>query len=278
MLSSITHYIDFLEREHGLQISLHGKGLERYLDTLVRYNTHECAYCMYVKSSDECWKRCKESQKRAETAAQKGGFFGSCYAGVGEFVFPVYAGEKVVGMISVGGYQGAPEKRSYFAVKYGFYEEKLTHLAKTSLKTEIPPIQRIETMIAPLGAMLTLLLERDIRQTEADPYGKVLSILHTEYSKHLTVESIAEQCHYSRAFLSRLFKEKSGVTIHQYLNDLRMEKAKKLLLGSRMKIEDIAAAVGFSDANYFIACFSKFYGTPPGLFRKMHNDKNKTSR
>ena len=60
MLTAITDYIDFLEREHGLQISLHGKGLEPYLDTFVRYNAHECAYCMYVKSSDECWKRCRE--------------------------------------------------------------------------------------------------------------------------------------------------------------------------------------------------------------------------
>ena len=65
MLTAITDYLDFLEREYGLQISLHGEALDAYLDAFVRYNAHECAYCMYVKSSDECWCRCRESQKRA---------------------------------------------------------------------------------------------------------------------------------------------------------------------------------------------------------------------
>jgi len=266
MLTAITNYIDFLEREYGLQISLHGKGFEGYLDTLVQYNAHECAYCMYVKSSDECWNRCKESQKRAEKTAVTGAFFGICYAGVGEFVFPVYAWEKVVGIISVGGYWGSPEKRAQFAAKYGFYEEKLEKLGKISLKFEIPSMKWIKTVVEPLGAMLTVLLEHNERV--ADVYGKVLSILHTEYAKRLTIGEIAEQCHYSKAFISRRFKEKSGVTVNQYLNNLRMEKARKLLLNSKMKIEDVAAAVGFSDANYFIAFSSKFYGAPPGQFRK----------
>lgn len=272
MLTSIIDYIDFLEREYGLQISLHGKGLEPYLDTLVRYNAHECAYCMYVKSSDECWKRCRESQQRAEKAAGNGAFFGSCYAGVGEFVFPVYKREKVVGIISVGSYQGSLEKRSQFAGKYGFYEEKLENLGETSLKSEIPPMKRIKTILEPLSAMLTLLMEHNERN--ADIYGKVLSILHTEYTKRLTIGEIAEKCHYSKAFISRRFQEKSGMTVNQYLNRLRMEKAQKLLMESEMKIEDVAASVGFSDANYFIAFFSKTYGTPPGQYRKKHNAKN----
>ena len=271
MLTAITDYIDFLEREYGLQISLHGEALDAYLDAFVRYNAHECAYCMYVKSSDECWCRCRESQKRAEKAAQKGAFFGSCYAGVGEFVFPIYAWKKVVGIISVGGYGGSAKKRSRFAAKYGFYEEKLENIGKNSLKTEIPPIKYIKTLIRPLGAMLTVLLEHN--EGNADVYGKVLSVLHTEYTKRLTIEEIAERCHYSKAFISRRFKEKSGVTVNQYLNNLRMEKAQKLLLRSDMKIADVAASVGFSDANYFIAFFSKFYGAPPGQFRKQQKNE-----
>ena len=277
MVQSIIAYIDFLEQTYDLQISLHGKGLAAYLDSFAPYNAHSCGYCMYVKGSEECWKRCRESQRRAEEKAENGMFFGSCYAGVGEFVFPICAHGQIVGIISIGGYWGSTEKRTQFAKRYGFYEEKLEQLAAGELKKEIPSMAFIKTLIAPLGAMLTLLIEHSeaVADEPKEVYGKVLSIIHTEYTKRLTVEDIAKKCHYSKSFISRRFRERSGMTVNAYLNSLRMEKAKKLLLESEMRIEDIAVSVGFSDTNYFIAFFSRFYGLPPGQYRKAYASQRK---
>lgn len=270
MKEAIKKYIEYLSESHGFRVSLHGEGILPHLDFLAEYNSHECVYCMFVKSSEECWHRCRKCQKKAqEKLNENGAFFGSCYAGVGEFVFPIYAFDTVVGMISVGGFLGSGEKRAAFSVKYGFLEEKLTDLAKAELNGDVPPFDFVKTLIIPLSAMLTLLIEKNglLGSGEENLYGKILSIIHTGYTRRLTISEIANRCHYSPSHISRYFKKKSGVTVNEYLGKVRMEKAAYLLLETEMRIEDVAASVGFFDTNYFISFFSSYYGKPPKRFK-----------
>lgn len=60
-------------------------------------------------------------------------------------------------------------------------------------------------------------------------YGKILSILHTGYTRKIKISDITSECHYSTSFISRYFKEKSGMTVNEYLRKIRMEKAKNCL-------------------------------------------------
>ena len=273
MKASIKKYIEYLLSYHNLKISLHGEGVLPHLDFLAPYNAHECVYCMYVKSSKECSERCRRGQKAAQEALiETGAYFGSCYAGVGEFVFPIYAFDSVVGMISVGGYLGSKEKRVAFAAKYGFHEGRLLTLAKEELNSDVPDFEFVKTLIAPLSAMLTLYIEKhtSVYASGDDLYGKILSILHLGYTRKIRISDIARECHYSASFISRYFKEKSGETVNGYLKRLRMEKARKLLCESAMRIEDIAASLGFSDTNYFISSFSAYYGEPPKKYRNVN--------
>lgn len=275
MEASIKNYIEYLRSAYGFKISMHGEGVLPHLDFLAPYNAHECVYCMYVKSSEECWHRCKAGQRKAQQKLiESGSFFGSCYAGVGEFVFPIYAFESVVGMISVGGYVGSAEKRAAFAVKYGFHEEKLKTISREELTPNLPDFEFVKTLVMPLSAMLTLFIEKNSSSGVGaeNLYGRILSILHTGYTRKIKISDIASECHYSTSFISRYFKEKSGLTVNEYLRKIRMDKAKKLLLSTEMTVEDIAASVGFFDTNYFISFFSSYYGEPP----KRYKNANKT--
>ena len=275
MTDSIIKYIQHLNNHYGFSVTLHGSGLTPYLDKLVQFNAHECAYCMYVKSSAECWKRCREGQHRAEKRSSEGAFFGSCYAGVGEFVFPIVSRQKTVGIVSVGAYLGSPEKRASFARKYGFSEQKLSAVAQNALEGDVPPFEYVKTLIVPLCTMITVLLESipEYSEGEGNLYGMILSIIHTGYMRKLTISDIAEKCHYSTSFISRFFKAKSGVTVFEYLKRIRMEKAAELMKNSEMSIEDVGSAVGFSDTNYFISFFSDYYGMPPRRYRRFVNAK-----
>ena len=160
----------------------------------------------------------KSQQKALEKLNKSSEYFGSCYAGVGEFVFPIRAFDETVGMISVGRYLGMAEKRIAFAQKYGFSEKMLNSLANSELSDEMPDINFIKTLIEPLGAMLTLLIEKNGKDflTTENLYGKILSILHTGYTHKISIDDIATECHYSTAFISRYFKEKSGFSINDY--------------------------------------------------------------
>ncbi|HZK26497.1 MAG TPA: helix-turn-helix transcriptional regulator, partial [Thermoclostridium sp.] len=71
----------------------------------------------------------------------------------------------------------------------------------------------------------------------------------------------------STSYLSRMFKKELGVNFIDYLNGLRVEKAKELLIDSQYKTYEVAEEVGISDAHYFSRLFKKYEGISPTEFR-----------
>lgn len=84
----------------------------------------------------------------------------------------------------------------------------------------------------------------------------------------LNIESISAHLHYSPNYFSSIFKKETGIPFMKYLLDLRLEKAKELLVSTTMKNFEIAVEVGFSSANYFSFCFKKELGMSPSTFKK----------
>lgn len=99
--------------------------------------------------------------------------------------------------------------------------------------------------------------------------GEVLAIIHKEYMTDLSVESIAERVYLSPSYLSYLFKKHTNNTIVRYLTDLRMRKARESLMETNMRINDVAAAVGYHDVPYFCTLFKNKYGMTPSQFRNV---------
>ncbi|MBP1990672.1 AraC family transcriptional regulator [Paenibacillus eucommiae] len=99
----------------------------------------------------------------------------------------------------------------------------------------------------------------------------ILSYMHRHYQEDISLESVAEKFNLSSGYLSIFFKEKTQTNFLYYLNELRINKAKELLLGTNMKIHDVGEQVGFQNANSFIRLFKKFTGIPPGEYRRMNH-------
>ena len=97
---------------------------------------------------------------------------------------------------------------------------------------------------------------------------RMKKILEEHYQEDLSAERMAELFDYSAAYLGKLFRRESGISIGQYLIGVRMEKAAGLLLGTDMKIVDIAHQVGYADELHFQKLFKKKTGKTPGAFRK----------
>ncbi|WP_277962684.1 helix-turn-helix domain-containing protein [Pseudomonas sp. RIT-To-2] len=92
----------------------------------------------------------------------------------------------------------------------------------------------------------------------------------------ITVEAIAGECSYSRCHFSRAFKISTGITPHQYLLNLKIEKAKHLLCEQSARIIDISSECGFSDSSHFTRVFSKLVGYTPSYWRRINNGFNDT--
>ena len=82
-----------------------------------------------------------------------------------------------------------------------------------------------------------------------------------------SLSELAAAAGYNAAYLSTLFKKSFGLNFREYLLDIRLERAKILLLSTQMKSYEIAQAIGIEDANYFSACFKRKFGVTISEFR-----------
>ncbi|MBQ8309960.1 MAG: helix-turn-helix domain-containing protein [Clostridia bacterium] len=89
-------------------------------------------------------------------------------------------------------------------------------------------------------------------------------------SEEITVGEIAGSIGISRYYLAHLFKRETGTTVSDYIGELRISGAKRMLIETEMGIGEIAHACGFSDASYFTKRFSASVGMTPKEYRRLH--------
>lgn len=83
----------------------------------------------------------------------------------------------------------------------------------------------------------------------------------------ITLEDLAEKFYLSKPYISKYIKEKSGITFGEMVKKIRMKKAKSLLKGSNMTVENIAFSVGYQNVEHFNRLFKKAYNMTPIQFR-----------
>ncbi len=89
------------------------------------------------------------------------------------------------------------------------------------------------------------------------------------------VETEAEKLHFSRDYLSRVFKREMGITIGEYLLKIRMEKARSLLSEpGRYKIYEVCEMAGYNDKVHFSKTFKRYFGVTPKEFQMHYSDEN----
>lgn len=100
-----------------------------------------------------------------------------------------------------------------------------------------------------------------------DAVEKVKIYVQKNYRNDLTMEFISSLLYMNRSYLSHLFKERTGEKFVDYLNNVRIEKAKALLKDTEKKMYAIAKAVGYDNIKYFFRIFKKKTGMTPEQFR-----------
>lgn len=92
---------------------------------------------------------------------------------------------------------------------------------------------------------------------------EMTSYMEQNYYNKLSLDEISNYAGISPNYANNIYKEKTGLTIIQYLNTLRVEKAISLLSSSDMKVEQIADYVGINDRHYFSRLVKKHSGLSP---------------
>lgn len=96
----------------------------------------------------------------------------------------------------------------------------------------------------------------------------ILSYIQNNYSKQLTIQELANLCHFSEVHLMNFFKKYTGMTCIYYVNHYRLEVAASLLETSDTSITDIAMDCGFHNISYFNRLFKDKYNMTPKQYRR----------
>lgn len=271
LIAQIDSYLRFLISERLLYVSLHpfGQGM-CLLDTPLRiYNIHRHEYCLFLKGVAGVWKKCVRCQEKAWKKSENGEFYGVCHGGVGEYVYPLQGADgRSVGFISVSGY-APPDRADYAKHLSAEFALSLKQLRQASQGLlPCPAKEEVDKLIHPLCRMLELYF---IRQPLSEPKSfdqRVIAYLHAHYKENITSREVCEALFCSRSYLSHRFRNKHGKGLREYITDLRLQDAAKLLAYSEMSISEVAAATGFADTNYFSKTFKKAMGCSPIRYRK----------
>lgn len=96
---------------------------------------------------------------------------------------------------------------------------------------------------------------------------KVREYIDANYGEDISLQDIAGAFGYSEVYFCKLFKQNFGMNFITYLNEYRMDMAKKLLANPMINIKDVGFKAGYRDANYFTRVFKRMVGMTPSEYR-----------
>jgi len=115
-------------------------------------------------------------------------------------------------------------------------------------------------------------IESSNRQKTSEPIKKAIEYISNNYQNNISLEDIAAHIYLSVAHTSRLFKKTTGKSIIDYINELKINKAIKLLNSGNYKINEVSQMVGLTNTHYFSTLFKKYTNKTPSYYTKEKNN------
>ena len=176
-------------------------------------------------------------------------------------------------------YDTLAEKNTYILQIPAMYQVHVEHLIQNMEAEQRFNDERVSPAMLSLCLIQLLVI---IRRFSTDIDTSLLDELHTtnrqlslaatfikkNYNQKISLNDIAEASGFSPNYLSRKFKEDTGIGVHEFLTFVRLNKAAIELAHTDHTITEVALNNGFSDANYFKDAFHKAFGLSPRDYRK----------
>jgi AraC-like DNA-binding protein/ligand-binding sensor protein len=165
---------------------------------------------------------------------------------------------ELVVLLSRAAIRGGADVQQIFGLNY-------TYLSK------IQSFQNIDEIAYWLSGIMTRFTDQVFNLTHvkhADVIFHAISFIKKNYMKKITLEQAASHVYLSPAYFSRLFKLEMGENFNTYVNSIRVQSAKNLLMNEAIPMIDIASLVGFETQSYFSKVFKRLTGVTPGKYRE----------
>lgn len=122
------------------------------------------------------------------------------------------------------------------------------------------------TLAAGFAEIIKCLEENQIKQQDELVY-RICSAIPNSLHEEQLMDKLAEELELSKDYISRKFRERTGIRLNKFITLLKIESAKKLLLSTTTKVYEICELLGFSSVDYFSKLFKEQVGATPSDFR-----------
>ncbi len=178
----------------------------------------------------------------------------------------------------------------YVKKLYLFFLTSLYHMTKEDVKKIEEQLKEISQEVKAAETLdeLDCIMNREFEanapgrfsdEEYSSPVRNALRYMKEHYAESLTLPDVAFQVGLSPEYLSRLFKEETGIKFVVYLNNLKLKHALRLLETTNLKVYEIAEQVGYSNLSYFSTVFKKNFGQNPFEYKnRFQNPKSNDSQ
>lgn len=129
-------------------------------------------------------------------------------------------------------------------------------------------INRYSEWMIHLVTEFVMQMEKRSEVRSVDTISAVKAYIHEHLSGDLTLDHVSEQVFISPKYLSKLFKEETGIVYSEYVTNQRMERARELMTQREITVEQVASTVGYRTPAYFIKKFKEIHGCTPKNFMR----------
>ena len=129
-------------------------------------------------------------------------------------------------------------------------------------------VEQVEALVPKMIRHYCLAVHRHSLERYSATVRDCLNYVDFHYMEALSLESLASRFAVNKNYLSSRFHREVGKTLTDYITQIRVQRATRLLERTPLPMQEIAGQCGFSDANYFTRTFKKINGISPNEYRK----------
>jgi len=159
------------------------------------------------------------------------------------------------------------------AHKHGYVLEEMLGYQTPSVDGGVRTLGQLEDWSY---TVFDLIRERAGEDTTGTAHARIVEtvqrIIDSQLSDNVTLQALADKVYLHPAYLSKIYKERTGENISGYILRARMQAARELLRDPQLKIYEIAVKVGYHSPQHFIREFKKYYRETPKSYRKGNNE------